>query len=43
MNLAVNGLRGEIKQANTYYEDPFTAASAPSTTCSPIRRSTSTT
>jgi len=23
MNIAVNGLRGEIKQANTYYEDPF--------------------
>lgn len=23
MNLAVNGLRGEIKQANTYVEDPF--------------------
>ena len=23
MNLAVNGLRGEIKQANAYYEDPF--------------------
>jgi len=23
MNLAVNGLRGEIRQANTYYEDPF--------------------
>jgi type I restriction enzyme M protein len=23
MNLAVNGLRGEIKQANTYYENPF--------------------
>ncbi len=23
MNLAVNGLRGEIKQANSYYEDPF--------------------
>jgi type I restriction enzyme M protein len=23
MNLAVNGLRGEIKKANTYYEDPF--------------------
>ncbi len=23
MNLAVNGLRGEIKQANTYAEDPF--------------------
>ncbi|HBG28349.1 MAG: N-6 DNA methylase [Planctomycetes bacterium GWF2_41_51] len=22
MNIAVNGLRGEIKQANTYYEDP---------------------
>lgn len=22
MNLAVNGLRGEIKQANSYYEDP---------------------
>jgi type I restriction enzyme M protein len=22
MNLAVNGLRGEIKQANTYYDDP---------------------
>lgn len=25
MNLAVNGLRGEIKQANTYAEDPFNA------------------
>jgi len=23
MNLAVNGLRGEIRQANSYYEDPF--------------------
>jgi type I restriction enzyme M protein len=23
MNLAVNGLRGDVKQANTYYEDPF--------------------
>ena len=23
MNLAVNGLRGEVRQANTYYEDPF--------------------
>jgi type I restriction enzyme M protein len=23
MNIAVNGLRGEIKQANTYYEDLF--------------------
>ena len=23
MNLAVNGLRGEIKQANTYYEDSY--------------------
>ena len=23
MNLAVNGLRGEIRQANTYYEDPY--------------------
>ncbi|MFZ6029761.1 MAG: type I restriction-modification system subunit M [Chloroflexota bacterium] len=23
MNLVVNGLRGEIKQSNTYYEDPF--------------------
>ncbi|WP_018604837.1 type I restriction-modification system subunit M [Uliginosibacterium gangwonense] len=23
MNLAVNNLRGEIRQANTYYEDPF--------------------
>ena len=23
LNLAVNGLRGEVKQANTYYEDPF--------------------
>ena len=23
MNIAVNGLRGEIKQANTYYEDVF--------------------
>src|ERR1017187_10698626 len=22
MNLAVNGLRGEVKKANTYYEDP---------------------
>lgn len=25
MNLAVNGLRGEIRQANTYYEDPYTS------------------
>ena len=25
MNLAVNGLRGEIRQANTYAEDPFGA------------------
>lgn len=25
MNLAVNGLRGEIHQANTYYEDPVDA------------------
>jgi type I restriction enzyme M protein len=23
MNIAVNGLRGEIQQANTYYEDPY--------------------
>ncbi len=23
MNLAVNGLRGDIQQSNTYYEDPF--------------------
>lgn len=23
MNMAVNGLRGEIKQANSYYEDPY--------------------
>jgi type I restriction enzyme M protein len=23
MNLAVNGLRGEVRQANAYYEDPF--------------------
>lgn len=23
MNLAVNGLRGEVKQANAYYENPF--------------------
>jgi len=23
MNLAVNGLRGDIRQANAYYEDPF--------------------
>ncbi len=23
MNIAVNGLRGDIKQSNTYYEDPF--------------------
>ncbi len=28
MNLAVNGLRGEIKQANTYYEDPFNSFGA---------------
>ncbi|MEE9476668.1 MAG: N-6 DNA methylase, partial [Roseateles sp.] len=28
MNLAVNNLRGEIKQANTYYEDPFNAFGA---------------
>ena len=25
MNLAVNGLRGEVRKANTYYEDPFNA------------------
>lgn len=25
MNLAVNGLRGEIQQANSFYEDPFDA------------------
>lgn len=25
MNLAVNGLRGEIRQANSFYEDPFDA------------------
>lgn len=23
MNLAVNGLRGQVRQANTYYEDPY--------------------
>ncbi|MDD2212287.1 MAG: class I SAM-dependent DNA methyltransferase [Clostridia bacterium] len=23
MNIAVNGLRGDIRQSNTYYEDPF--------------------
>ena len=28
MNLAVNVLRGEIKQANTYYEDPYQSFSA---------------
>lgn len=28
MNLAVNNLRGEIRQANTYYEDPFNAFGA---------------
>ena len=28
MNLAVNGLRGEIKQANTYYEDPYASFGA---------------
>ncbi len=28
MNLAVNGLRGEVKQANTYYEDPFSSFGA---------------
>lgn len=28
MNLAVNNLRGDIKQANTYYEDPFNAVGA---------------
>ena len=25
MNLAVNGIRGDIRQANTYYEDPFSS------------------
>lgn len=25
MNLAVNGLRGDVRQANAYYEDPFGA------------------
>lgn len=28
MNLAVNGLRGEVKKANTYYEDPYTSFGA---------------
>ena len=28
MNLAVNGLRGDIKQANAYYEDPFNSFGA---------------
>ncbi|WP_293039375.1 class I SAM-dependent DNA methyltransferase [Paraburkholderia sp.] len=28
MNLAVNNLRGDIKQANTYYEDPLNAFGA---------------
>jgi type I restriction enzyme M protein len=28
MNLAVNGLRGEVKKANTYYEDPFSSFGA---------------
>ena len=28
MNLAVNGLRGEIKKANTYYEDSFNSFGA---------------
>src|SRR5690348_2849979 len=28
MNLAVNGLRGDIKQANTYYENPFNSFGA---------------
>ncbi|HEY4930870.1 MAG TPA: N-6 DNA methylase [Terriglobales bacterium] len=28
MNLAVNGLRGEIKKANSYYDDPFDCFSA---------------
>lgn len=28
MNLAVNNLRGDIKQANAYYEDPFNAFEA---------------
>ena len=28
MNLAVNGLRGEVRQANTYYEDPYASFGA---------------
>jgi type I restriction enzyme M protein len=28
MNLAVNGLRGDVRQANTYYEDPFNSFGA---------------
>lgn len=28
MNLAVNGLRGQIQKANTYYEDPFNSFGA---------------
>jgi type I restriction enzyme M protein len=28
MNLAVNGLRGDIKKANTYYDDPFDSCGA---------------
>lgn len=28
MNLAVNGLRGEVRQSNTYYEDPYNSVGA---------------
>jgi type I restriction enzyme M protein len=28
MNLAVNGLRGDVRQSNTYYEDPFNSFGA---------------
>jgi type I restriction enzyme M protein len=42
MNLAVHGLEGDIRQAITYYEDPFGACNAagvepsPATACHPL-------
>ena len=41
MNLAIHGLEGDIREGNSYYDDLHNATGG-STSCWPIRRSTST-
>ncbi len=40
MNLAVHGLEGDIREANTFYQDEHNLATASATSSWPIRRST---